>query len=191
MLYNNSRNLSETPSHIPYLYRHVETDTRLYTLGFIPLGIWGKVSGQSLVYLRLCTFASLSSCIPSISLFLFLLQASPLSLFFLILPVFPLSVFPLRSSWLPYLLSPTHFSCFFPPCYSRLLHISSPPSSFCVYYTPSSIASFFSKLLSSSMPLSFFSTSNSCSLFYSLLSVLCDSKLCTNSMYISLFFPTR
>ena len=170
-----------------HMHTHTRACSRTHCLCFIPSGIWRKVSGLSLVYLWLCTQALLSSLSfspsfpPSLLLLLLLLQASLLSLSFLILPVF-FSLPPSTSLGLPIsslLSSP------------RPLYLPSPPSSFCVCLSrPLFFQFFFSPLLSSSRSLYLpLAASNSPSLSCSPLASLCNNKLRTNSMYISLFSP--
>lgn len=162
---------------------HTPAHTRFYSLRNLEEGV-RPVSGLS---------PALHICFPLL-LYPFHLSLPPPG--FTIISLLP------HPPCLPFLSSPSaplgfHISClpliflaFFPRS-SRLLHLSSPPSSFLCLPHSFSHCLFFSKLLSSSMPLFFFYTFNSCCFFYSLLPLLCDSKLCTNSMYISLFSSTR
>lgn len=167
-LLSNSRLVQARGNGHTYTHTHVRTHTwtRAHTQGlcFIASGIWGKVSGLSLVYLWLCTQASLSSLFvplsfPASVLLIPVLHASLLSRSSLNLLVF-LSVGPLSSSFL------------YPP--SSLTSLS-----------PSTLLLFFSTR--SQLSPSFSGASNSHSLLCFPLTSHCNNKLRTNSMYISLF----
>lgn len=163
----------------------MEMDTHIHTLFlcFIPLGIWRKVSGPSLLYTQ--ASLHLSTLFPS--------QVFMLSLCFLVSLVPSL----LFSSTLFDLLSPpTHFSLPFTPCLSLLLpqtalsSLSSPFFRCLPFSFPSPPPLLFPPVLLR-VSLSYPFASNSPSLSCSLLASLCNNKLRTNSMYISLFSPAR
>lgn len=160
-------------------------DTHIHTLFlcFIPLGIWRKVSGPSLLYTQ--ASLHLSTLFPS--------QVFMLSLCFLISLVPSL----LFSSTLFDLLSPPY--SFLSPFHSMPLSPPPPDCSIFPFLPLLSVSAFLLPLpppllfppVLLRVSLSYPFASNSPSLSCSLLASLCNNKLRTNSMYISLFSPAR